>query len=234
MPEGFGFPGIPIPIPIGGSGNGGPSTRQGLSTFGTLGSRFPGISVPPPTPIMGPPASSTPPYFPTPQTATPPTGGPHTLPSVRTAGPMSILSTINTTLGILGTLQTLRNQGRTAPSPMAGLGIGTALIASSQRAGAIGMPGTGMVGGFGTTVDGQSWEVDPRGKPCGPSGYHLNRSNSPRGPKGSYWVRNRHMNPLNASAARRAIRRIKGARKMLQSIERSLPKRAAPRFAKKR
>jgi hypothetical protein len=34
----------------------------------------------------------------------------------------------------------------------------------------------------------------------------------------------RRMNPMNARAARRAIRRIKGARKMLQQIERQLPK----------
>jgi hypothetical protein len=34
----------------------------------------------------------------------------------------------------------------------------------------------------------------------------------------------RSMNPLNGRAARRAIRRIKGARKMLMQIERQLPK----------
>ena len=41
----------------------------------------------------------------------------------------------------------------------------------------------------------------------------------------------RRINPMNARAARRAIRRIKGARKMLQQIERQLPKQraAAPR-----
>jgi hypothetical protein len=33
-----------------------------------------------------------------------------------------------------------------------------------------------------------------------------------------------HMNPMNPRAARRAIRRIRGARKLLQHIERSLPK----------
>lgn len=42
-----------------------------------------------------------------------------------------------------------------------------------------------------------------------------------------------HMNPMNPRAARRAIRRIRGARKLLQRIERSLPKarthRAPPR-----
>lgn len=36
--------------------------------------------------------------------------------------------------------------------------------------------------------------------------------------------RRRRINPMNMRAARRAIRRIKGARKMLQQIERQLPK----------
>jgi hypothetical protein len=33
-----------------------------------------------------------------------------------------------------------------------------------------------------------------------------------------------HMNPMNVRAARRAVRRIKSARKLLQRIERTLPK----------
>lgn len=39
----------------------------------------------------------------------------------------------------------------------------------------------------------------------------------------------RRMNYGNAKAARRAIRRIKGTRKLLQDIEKQLPRRAAPR-----
>jgi hypothetical protein len=39
------------------------------------------------------------------------------------------------------------------------------------------------------------------------------------------------MNPMNANAARRAIRRIRGARKLLQRIERSLPKQTHRRRA---
>lgn len=69
------------------------------------------------------------------------------------------------------------------------------------------------------------------GATCDIKGFHLNRSGyhtnegyvAPR----SKCVPNRRMNPLNGHAARRAISRIKGARKMLQRIERSLPKRAA-------
>ncbi|HDZ44417.1 MAG TPA: hypothetical protein ENH80_10805 [Phycisphaerae bacterium] len=59
-----------------------------------------------------------------------------------------------------------------------------------------------------------------------PTGFHLDKRSRSR------CVRNRRMNPLNGRAASRAIRRIKGARKMLQKIERSLPRakaRATPR-----
>lgn len=41
----------------------------------------------------------------------------------------------------------------------------------------------------------------------------------------------RRMNPLNARAARRAIRRIKAVRKITRDIEKSLPKQAARRRA---
>jgi len=51
-----------------------------------------------------------------------------------------------------------------------------------------------------------------------PAGFHLDKRTRSR------CVRNRRMNPLNGRAAMRAIRRIKGARKMLQKIERQLPK----------
>lgn len=56
-----------------------------------------------------------------------------------------------------------------------------------------------------------------------PTGYHLAKDGSGR------LVKNRRMNPLNPRAARRAIRRIKAARKMLTSIERSLPTRTVRR-----
>lgn len=53
-----------------------------------------------------------------------------------------------------------------------------------------------------------------------PRGYHLAKDGSGR------VVRNRRMNYGNARAARRAIRRIKGARKLLQDIEKQMPRRA--------
>lgn len=48
---------------------------------------------------------------------------------------------------------------------------------------------------------------------------------SPLGTVGVRFAGSRRMNVGNAKAARRAIRRIKGVRKMLQSIESQLPKR---------
>jgi hypothetical protein len=50
----------------------------------------------------------------------------------------------------------------------------------------------------------------------------------PGGATGMYAGR-RHMNVGNAKAARRAIRRITGVRKMLMSIERQMPHRACNR-----
>jgi hypothetical protein len=41
-----------------------------------------------------------------------------------------------------------------------------------------------------------------------------------------------HMNPMNPRAARRAVVRIRGARKLLQRIERSLPTRTVHRRTK--
>lgn len=62
-----------------------------------------------------------------------------------------------------------------------------------------------------------------RAPACGVAGYHYAKDGSGR------LVKNRRMNPLNPKAARRAIRRIKAARKMLTSIERSLPTRTVRR-----
>ena len=40
-----------------------------------------------------------------------------------------------------------------------------------------------------------------------PPGYHLNKADGPKGPKGSYCVKNRKMNPLNPRALKRGLRR---------------------------
>ncbi len=56
-----------------------------------------------------------------------------------------------------------------------------------------------------------------------PSGWHPAKDGSGR------CVRNRRMNFGNARAARRSVRRLKGARKLLQDIEKMMPRRPAPR-----
>ena len=64
--------------------------------------------------------------------------------------------------------------------------------------------------------------VDPATGRC-PSGWHPAKDGSGR------CVRNRKMNFGNARAARRSVRRLKGARKLLQDIEKMMPRRPAPR-----
>ena len=56
-----------------------------------------------------------------------------------------------------------------------------------------------------------------------PSGSHLAKDGSGR------CVKNRRMNFGNARAARRSVRRLKGARKLLKDIESMMPRRSAPR-----
>ena len=64
--------------------------------------------------------------------------------------------------------------------------------------------------------------IDPVTGQC-PSGWHPAKDGSQR------CVRNRRMNFGNARAARRSVRRIKGATKLLRDIEKLMPRRPAPR-----
>jgi len=62
-----------------------------------------------------------------------------------------------------------------------------------------------------------------------PSGYHLDKKTR------SHLVKNRHTNYANGRAAMRAIRRLRGTRKMLAKIERMMPHRkSAPRPRRRR
>jgi len=62
-----------------------------------------------------------------------------------------------------------------------------------------------------------------------PSGYHLDKKTR------SHLVKNRHTNYANGRAAMRAIRRLRGTRKMLAKIERMMPHRkCAPRPRRRR
>lgn len=58
-----------------------------------------------------------------------------------------------------------------------------------------------------------------------PVGTHPIKQDGVHGPKGSYCVRNRRMNVGNSRAARRSVRRLKGARKLLSDIEKMMPRR---------
>jgi len=64
-----------------------------------------------------------------------------------------------------------------------------------------------------------------------PSGWHLNKQDGVGGPAGTYCVRNRRMNFGNARSARRSVRRLKGARKLLKDIEKMMPSRPRARRA---
>lgn len=64
-----------------------------------------------------------------------------------------------------------------------------------------------------------------------PSGWHLNKQDGVGGPAGTYCVRNRRMNFGNARSARRSVRRLKGARKLLKDIEKMMPRAPARRPA---
>jgi len=64
------------------------------------------------------------------------------------------------------------------------------------------------------------------------SGTHPNKQDGVGGPAGSYCVRNRRMNFGNARAARRSVRRLKGARKLLRDIERMMPTKTRTKTVK--
>jgi len=84
---------------------------------------------------------------------------------------------------------------------------------------AVGLPGAAATGGF---LAGQLFGRGGGGEGC-PSGYHFAKDGSGR------CVRNRRMNFGNARAARRSVRRLKGARKLLRDIEKMMPTRTTQR-----
>lgn len=63
------------------------------------------------------------------------------------------------------------------------------------------------------------------------AGWHLNKQDGVGGPAGTYCVRNRRMNVGNARAARRSVRRLRGARKLLRDIEKMMPSKTTRRRA---
>jgi len=102
--------------------------------------------------------------------------------------------------------------------------IGGARVAAPVIGRALRTAGTFLTG----TAIGAFFAPDPNTGAC-PVGYHLNKQDGVGGPARTYCVRNRRMNVGNARAARRSVRRLKGARKLLQDIEKMMPRRSAPR-----
>jgi len=107
------------------------------------------------------------------------------------------------------------------------------LAAVMPGIGAIGRVLTGRVataGGIGAAVGSLFGGRGANGDTC-PSGWHLNKQDGVGGPAGTYCVRNRRMNFGNARAARRGVRRLKGARKLLRDIEKMMPTKTRTRRA---
>jgi len=86
--------------------------------------------------------------------------------------------------------------------------------------------GTGLGAGISTLFGGGGGN----GGVC-PAGQHLNKQDGVGGPAGTYCVKNRRINFGNARAARRSVRRLKGARKLLRDIEKMMPTRTTTRRA---
>lgn len=84
----------------------------------------------------------------------------------------------------------------------------------------------GLGAALGATLGG----AGAQGNQC-PSGSHPNKQAGVGGPAGTYCVRNRRMNVGNARAARRSVRRLRGARKLLRDIEKMMPSKPSRRRA---
>jgi len=128
----------------------------------------------------------------------------------------SIIKSIGT--GLSGAItQRLGGQSKAVPIVAAAAGaagrvlpaLGRVLGSRTVAAGATGIGIGSLFGGGG-------------GDAC-QAGFHFAKDGSGR------CVRNRRMNFGNARAARRSVRRLKGARKLLQDIEKMMPRRPAPR-----
>jgi len=114
-------------------------------------------------------------------------------------------------------------------APAAMIALPAPVVAAGGRiAGAVfGRVGTAL--GIGAAVGGAFFARNADGS-C-PVGTHPIKQDGVRGPKGSYCVRNRRMNVGNARAARRSVRRLKGARKLLRDIEKMMPSKTTRRRA---
>jgi len=108
-------------------------------------------------------------------------------------------------------------------APAAIIGVAGRVLPGLGRAASAGSIGAGVATLFGGGGGAQ-------GGAC-LVGEHLNKQDGVGGPAGTYCVKNRRMNVGNARAARRAVRRLKGARKLLRDIEKMMPTRSTRRRA---
>jgi len=122
-------------------------------------------------------------------------------------------------MSIFAALPALGGAARAA-APAIGRAAGTIFRGATGRA----ATAAGLGVALGASLGGGSGGV------CA-SGWHLNKQDGVGGPAGTYCVRNRRMNVGNARAARRSVRRLTGARKLLRSIEKMMPTRTAKRRA---
>lgn len=117
---------------------------------------------------------------------------------------------------------------RVLPGAVRATPIGTIVGLAGGAAGALGALAPRRNGGPGGKVHPSG--VLPGGRPLftgrdvlyangqKPSGYHLNKADGKYGAKGTYYVRNRRMNPCNGRALRRSIKRINAGEKVLRRI----------------
>lgn len=139
------------------------------------------------------------------------TGGGSKAPAIMnlpTIGGGGINSALTSIKGAVGSLSTIKG-GLPALATGAGAAIGGAIASGAKKlvTGAGGLPTIGreVAIGAGLTLAG-GMLFDQSGQPVGR-------------------LKSRRMNPLNAKAARRAIRRVKSVQKMLNSIVKNLPRR---------
>jgi len=156
-----------------------------------------------------------------PRTPTPPTRASQTAPKpkaiakvepvVKKEPPVSLHKSI--LKGISGGIST-RIQQKIAPAAILPAVGAVGRVLTGRVAAGTGL-GAGLSTLFGGGADGGA---------C-PSGWHLAKDGSGR------CVRNRRMNFGNARAARRSVRRLKGARKLLKDIEKMMPSKTRTRRA---
>ena len=130
---------------------------------------------------------------------------------------MSIHKSILKTIGQIGVARASSKLGAAAILPALGT-VGRVLTGRVAAGTGLGAGAAAIFGGGGGAGGGA----------C-PVGTHLNKQDGVGGPAGTYCVRNRRMNVGNARAARRAVRRLKGSRKLLRDIEKMMPSKTRAR-----